>query len=160
MNYHQVIQISPDLTWWSASGDPGRLPGARGAEGKTWACAGTSTSRCHWDMMGICPLVTYVYIKRTGKIHHFIAGQINYFDWVIFYVANCECFPEGSSKTWGLIMIYLSTTGILKRSFHRWGFCVVKTWRWVYSHYSPLDLTSWLLKLNSKYVRYNVRPPR
>jgi hypothetical protein len=27
--------------------------------------------------------------KNHGKIHHFIAGQINYFDWAIFQFANC-----------------------------------------------------------------------
>ena len=33
--------------------------------------------------------------------HHAMNGKIHYFDWAIFYVANCECLPEGIHSTRG-----------------------------------------------------------
>ena len=34
----------------------------------------------------------YIYIY-----HHFLAGKIHYFDWVIFNSFNCKRLPEGSA---------------------------------------------------------------
>jgi hypothetical protein len=34
-------------------------------------------------------------LHNYGKIHHFLAGEIHYFDWAIFKFANCKRLPEG-----------------------------------------------------------------
>ena len=38
--------------------------------------------------------------------HHAMNGKIHYFDWAIFYVANCKRLPEGIHSTRGKWPIY------------------------------------------------------